>query len=217
MGEVAITKASAATRLLDAAILMFFRGDDELATHLTASASSRLLTDLYESAGGDLHVDRIAGGFHQLGLDFIAGTLPEFATTDPIALEIAEQIAIGIRSGAINCPEDLNLELSKSHRRELIRLQNKNYNFLKHADMDPLAVLDESELDNIGAIQAAMATYSELFPGQVTSPMIAFLVYRARELGGEIGGEMKEMLAMVEGMGEQEARAMLAAFCADQS
>ena len=127
--------------------------------------------------------------------------------------EMAEQIADAIDDGEINCPKDLNFVLSRSHRNDLIRLQNRNYNFLKHADIDAYDVLNEAELDNIGVIQHAVVTYSQLFPDQSTLPMFAFAVFRAWQLGVGLDEEMGEVLARIEGMGEREGKAMLAAFC----
>ena len=46
-----ITKIAAAKRQLDAAIRMFFAGEDELAVHTIAAAAFRVLRDLHKKRG----------------------------------------------------------------------------------------------------------------------------------------------------------------------
>jgi len=218
VGEVAITKAFAATRLLNAAILMFFRGDDELATHLTASACSRLLSDMYERAGKDLHLEGVARGIHQLGLDFIAGRLPDFAASDPFLRDLAEKVAAGIQDGTVSDPDDLNLTMNTSTRKELMRRKNKAYNFLKHADIDVASVLADSEIDNTSTITGALALYSKIFPKQLTSQMEAFVFFHVWQSDGDHFPQgMEDVLAKIEGLAERDVRAMLAAFCEEQN
>lgn len=161
----AIDKASAAERMVVSAMVMAERGEDALAIHVVAASALNVLRDLIEKSG-DEYVEQ---GF-RIGLFAMATArrkceplgLPTNAAIDAIVANIVA----GIEAGEVTQPSDLILNFSAAERRAMLGYIVTPYNFLKHADRDPLATLDEGDFDPDGAIAHALSALTMVCPGK---------------------------------------------------
>lgn len=161
----AIGKAGAAERMVVSAIIMAERGEDPLAIHVVAASALNVLRDLIDKAGDD-YVDQIL----KIGAFTVASarvkeepvTLPTNAAMDAVV----EKVVGGIKAGEVTQASDLIITLSAAERRQLLGYIVKPYNFLKHADRDPLATLDDSDIDPDGAIAHALTALTMVSPGE---------------------------------------------------
>ena len=167
-----IDKPTAAERLIVSAIAMSDRGDDLLATHVVASSALNLLRELIEK-GGDNYVEQVL----KQGLFYAASarikgadvTLP----TNPAIDALIEQVMGGLAAGEIIQPADLIVKLDKEELRKLLDYITRPFNFLKHAQRDPLATLDEGDVDPEGTIVHALTAFSMICPGKELPEQIA--------------------------------------------
>jgi hypothetical protein len=74
---IRVLKVTAAQRQLDAAIRMYFSGEDELATYTVASASHRILRDLMEKRGRSSAAEALQAGVRGLANELASGELPD--------------------------------------------------------------------------------------------------------------------------------------------
>jgi hypothetical protein len=136
MNAVLINKAAAAQRQIDASIRIMFSGEDVLAVRTVAAAGSRILRDLDRHRGG--HFDK---NKHETA---VTGVFRGLIGRDPTTAEV-EANSLSIKA--------------------LLRAKEaKPTNFLKHADKDPDAFLDEDE-DEVNAdylLLEACVLYSDL-------------------------------------------------------
>jgi hypothetical protein len=161
---VVIDKARAAERMLVSAILMNERGDDPLAIHVVAASSLNVLRDLIKKSG-DEYVEQILKiGAFTLATARLNGetiTLPTNAAMDAVVAKIMT----GIEKGEVKQASDIIISLTNDERRSLLSYIVKPYNFLKHADNDPLATLDEGDINPEGAIAHALSALTMVCPG----------------------------------------------------
>lgn len=172
-----ITKLEAAERLIISGIAMSDEGDDPLAIHVVASSALNMLRELIQQSG-DNYVARVLkeGLFHSATsrMKDQDDSLPSSPEID----EIIDNIIAGIEAGDIEKPTDLIINLNADELRGLLGYIMRPYNFLKHAQRDPLATLDESDVDPKGAIvHAVTAIYlldpSRKLPDEVASFLAA--------------------------------------------
>ena len=71
-----------------------------------------------------------------------------------------------IEQGAVTQASDLVITLTAAERRDLLSYIVKPCNFLKHADRDPLATLDDGDIDPNGAIAHALSAFTMICPGK---------------------------------------------------
>lgn len=167
-----INKPEAAERLIVAAIGMSDREEDALATHVVASSALNLLRELIE-AGGDNYVEQVlklglfAAASARLNGDAI--TLP----TNPQIDALIDKVGGGIKAGEISQPSDLTVTLDKDELRKLLDYITRPFNFLKHAQRDPLATLEDEDVDPDGTIVHALTAFSMVCPGQKLPDHIA--------------------------------------------
>jgi len=162
---IEITKQSAAYRLIHAAIHMHDSSEDVLATKVVAASALNILRELLRKRG-ETFDERVT---KQLLWEAARGCLigerkmgPEFRELDPIILDIAEQI----RNGKVKSSDEIFVGGASLP----ISLQIiKSYNFLKHADRDPMALLSEETVDAEGAIMLAVYAFSMVFPAEMPS------------------------------------------------
>lgn len=157
-----IEKADTAERLIVAAIEMVERNTEPFASHLVATSALNVLRDLLRQADQEYVTELTKKGMFALSEAQAKGTpfksdLPK-QITDQID-DLADQIA----SGAVTSPDDLEVRLEQPWT--LLRYVLDPSNFMKHADRDPLATLDEADVDPHGAIAHALTAYSILRPG----------------------------------------------------
>ena len=158
---VELTKQATATRLLRQAVRSYFRHDDKLAVYLLASAAGRLLSDLLEKAGIDWLELALQRSFFYWARDFAGG---QFSGPAEIVPWI-EPIALKFADGEMESPNSLSLVgLDQKLRKSLLRSLNREFNFLKHADVDALASIAEDEINEFFAVAKACVFFQDLFP-----------------------------------------------------
>lgn len=160
-----IDKPTGAERLIVAAIAMSDRGDDALAIHVVASSALNLLRELIEKGGNNYMEQVLKLGMFHAASEVRKGaqlTIPTNASIDAL---IANVIG-GMEAGEINQPSDLIITLDAEALRKLLDYVIRPFNFLKHAQRDPLATLDESDIDPDGAIIHALTAFSFVCPGK---------------------------------------------------
>lgn len=161
----AIDKARAAERLVVSAITMAERGEDALAIHVVAASALNVLRDLIAKAGDD-YVDWILKvGAFTIAAAQVKGE-PVMLPTNAAMDAVVEKVVGGIEAGEVAQASDLIITLTAAERRQLLDYIVKPYNFLKHADRDPLATLDESDIDPDGVITHALTALSMVTPGK---------------------------------------------------
>lgn len=162
----AFDKAGAAERMVVSAIIMAERGLDPLAIHVVAASALNVLRDLIDKAGDD-YVDQILKiGAFTVALARVKGE-PEPLPTNAAMDAVVENVVGGINAGEVVKASDLIITLSAAERRQLLEYIVKPYNFLKHADRDPLATLDDDDIDPDGAIAHALTALTMISPGKV--------------------------------------------------
>lgn len=172
MTVATIDKPEAAERMIVAAIGMSDRGDDPLAIHVVASSALSLLRELIEK-GGDNYVEQVLklGLFHAASarLNGDAITLP----TNPQIDALIEKVMGGLAGGELKQPSDLTITLDKDELRKLLDYITRPFNFLKHAQRDPHATLDDGEAEPDGTIVHALTAFSMICPGKALPEQIA--------------------------------------------
>lgn len=161
----ATDKAGAAERMVVSAIIMAERGDDPLAIHVVAASALNVLRDLITKAG-DEYVDQILKiGAFTIASARVKGepiTLPIDAAMDAVV----EKVVAGIKAGEVAQASDLIFTLTAAERRQMLDYIVKPYNFLKHADRDPLATLEDNDIDPDGVIAHALTALTMVSPGK---------------------------------------------------
>ena len=148
-----VDKMTAAERLILTAVDMLGRKDDPLAVHVVASSALSLLRELVASQGNDYVSQVIKEGVYRSALAKIQGApagMPDSDILDSVVNSVAE----GIEAGAVKSAGDIVIVASKKTVWSYLDYIFKPYNFLKHADRDPLATLDEADFDPEGAVVA---------------------------------------------------------------
>jgi hypothetical protein len=175
---VHINKIAAAGRQLDAAIRMFFSGEDDLAIHTVASAAFRVLRDVTEKRGRNFTADVLRHGIVALAKQYADGTLEEkqlkLIEKTPLmgALEkISEEIKT---SGETFDPTMINVPMTSLGEQRA--WPSKVANFLKHADRDVDALLVLDDINNEHLLIGSAVAYLQLMQ-TATAEMIAYLAY----------------------------------------
>lgn len=178
--DVALTKIAGAQRQLDAAIRMFFAGEDELAIHTVAAASYRVLHDLNQKRGKRLvPYEAWHYGTFQVALAFATGTENELP--EPLRVLGDNEIIIGL-SGLIRS-HILKLGKVPDFQDFIVRVPPEEWqrfnlisNFLKHADRDPHKFLTLTEGEELKLISDAVYAYIRLMH-HLTTEMRVFFAY----------------------------------------
>jgi hypothetical protein len=171
-----ITKLGAAQRQLDAAIRMYFSGEDELAVHTVAAAAYALLQDLKRIEGRGEYTDQIGRGVFAMASDVASGYLkelpPEIGADSQLA-ELILTVAEQIKCGKLKSVDDFTMPTSGLFERTKRAEFNRIANFLKHAYEDHSAVLPIEKLNNELLLVAASCAYRDIV-GRLTGEMLAF-------------------------------------------
>lgn len=172
--DAEVTKAAAARRQLDAAIRLWFAEEDDLAIHTVGAAAYRILRDLMEKR--DLQP---AGEFVRLGLFSFAQSVVEGRDVNlPDGAEIQaiiDRLAEAIKAGEVRSVDDIS---PIRDRNGWWKTFNVPADFLKHADRDLDAGIQESDIDNKSLLLSACGTYARIFSG--SSAEIALLRFCVR-------------------------------------
>ena len=132
--EAHITKAVAAQRQLDAAVRMLFANEDGLAVHTLVAAAHTILVDLDARQSKSALSDAYSAALERL-----------------------------IQTLKLPHPGEENVRRDVPALKDLIqRLRRKPANFLKHADRDSHASLDEKTLRTEDLLLEACVVYREL-------------------------------------------------------
>jgi hypothetical protein len=175
---VQITKLAAAQRQLDAAIRMFFAGEDELAIHTVVWAAFTILRNLNEKRGQQFTREAFRAGIFDLAKRYAAGRLAPkekamfegselMVLLDPLLDDIREQ------GSAF---DESRIGIALTAKDEQRAWPSHAANFLKHADRDADKHLAVAKLNNEYLLVAATAAYLELIR-QPTPEMKAFYAY----------------------------------------
>lgn len=175
--SVHVTKFAAAERQLRAALRLFFVEEDELAIHTIASAAYRLLVDLKDDRGMDEAADTHLTAIFYAVRSYKRGTLPKHMAGDPeVMAQIAEMASI-LPIEADSRIEDVKASMDAESAQRYWRNRNKAANFLKHADKDPSATLDVTDVDNAHLLMQCLSAYSDLFKDQLAREGLVFWLY----------------------------------------
>jgi hypothetical protein len=108
-----------------------------------------------------------------------------FSGGDPFAIHTVVAAALGIlralaeSRGDVRTHEAFKRIIRPGKEREFWAVMNRASNFLKHADRDPQALLEDVRAEiNDGAIFMAASYYADL-SGKVSRPMSVFLAWHA--------------------------------------
>lgn len=167
-----IDKPSAAERMIVNAITMSDRGDDPLAIHVVAASALNLLRELVDSTGDPYVAQVLKLGIFSIASARMKGEVVTIPTTPEIDA-LVEGVVLGIQSGEISDPSELDVALTTAELRDMLGYIVRPYNFLKHADRDPLETLDESDLNPDGVIIHALTAFSMVCPSKPLPDKIA--------------------------------------------
>ena len=175
--KVFVTKVEAARRQLDAAILFFFREDDDLAIHTVGQAALRIVRDLLSKRGMDVFEEGSKLGFFEIVKAHAEGRLPGAFAAEPAVMKMLASMSVEqfefFRTADF---EDVRAEIINCDAYAHWRTWNKTANFLKHADKDPQDFLDLAEVRNEEILLMACAGYVELnLP--LTDAMLIYHLY----------------------------------------
>jgi hypothetical protein len=158
-----IDKVAAAERMVVSAILMSERNDDPLAIHVVAASALNVLRDLIKSSGDNYVAQVLQQGLFAAAKAHLGGT-PLSLPINPEMQVLIEKLAQDIDAGKVCIPSDLTVNLTGGELHAMLNYITKPFNFLKHADNDPLATLDESDFDPKGAIGHALTALTMVCP-----------------------------------------------------
>jgi hypothetical protein len=176
---VHITKLAAAERQLRAAIRLYFDEEDELAVHIVASATYRLLSDLSKARGIDVAADSYRTGFFYIVRDFRRGTLPEDMTANEELMAFVRSVAEKLPIKADSELDDISVTISPAIAVEFWKIRNKAANFLKHADRDATQSLRTEEIDNFLLLMQCVAAYNQLAQSDLGNEGLVFQLFIA--------------------------------------
>lgn len=205
-----INKLSVGERQLAASIRMYFLELDPLAIHTVSSAAHNVLADLLQKRGKDASVHGEIYGVFRAAKDLHSGDITE----DDIrkwgdgALESVQQL-----SKLFEDHPDLDLDhISSSalpdHQRAYWSDLRRAYNYLKHADRDAEAFLDEADVNNEDIISQAIMCSLHL--NMKLTPEKNFFFCAMIALGKMSGNERKPMFLqlILEGLSSEEMMAL---------
>ena len=175
--SIHVTKLAAAERQLRAAIRMFFVEEDELAVHTIASAAYRLLADLKDFRGMDEAADSHLTAIFYAVRSYKRGILPKHMTGNPeLMAQIAEMATI-LPIETDSKIADVKASIDAESAQRYWRNRNKAANFLKHADKDPSATLDVTDVDNARLLMQCLSAYIDLLKDQLAPEGLVFWLY----------------------------------------
>lgn len=163
-GRSFVNKLSVGERQLAAAIRMYFLELDPLAIHTVSSAAHNVLADLLQERGKDASVHGVIYGIIRAAKDLHSGAITEkeIQNWGEGAFELVKQY-----SKLFEEDPDLDLDqINSSAPSEFVRAywadRRRSYNYLKHADRDARALLDEATINNEDTILHAIVCSQHL-------------------------------------------------------
>lgn len=168
--EVALTKQAAARRLISSAVILARVEGDPLAIHLLGASALNMLRELLRGRGPDYVSRAIIEALFDAATRIARGDPVPFPT-DPHTDELLRVIVEGIESGTVRSANDIGV-VGPSIEYEHLRHITGPFNFLKHADRDPLAHLSESAFRPTETIIHAVCAFAMIFPDQGLDPHV---------------------------------------------
>lgn len=193
MAEVHINKLAAARRQLQAAIRMFFYGEDELAVHTVAAAAYRLIADLKNSRSRNEVEDYYRTMVFYNVRDYRRGTLPKSLTDNVEYMKHVREWAEALPSITDDSNyEDLEVILPPGEKKRFWSSQRRVSNFLKHADKDSEAHISLDEVKNDRLLMQASASYLDI-AGSLGPEVEVLLLYTQLRDGENLDGAFQEV------------------------
>lgn len=180
--EILLSKTAIAQRQLDAAIRMYFSGEDTLAVYTVASAAHRILRDLMEKRGRSSAAEALQAGVRGVANELASGDLPDEirkASEGQAIWEVVTKLADIIRNGGSNT--QLRVTAGRGFDGAYWKSQNHSANFLKHADIDADSAISTDKIATEPLIDGACMTYMQLMV-EPTVEMEAYALLRLIEL-----------------------------------
>lgn len=177
IASVYVTKFAAAERQLRAAIRMFFVEEDDLAIHTIASAALRLLADIKNDRGMDEAADAHLTAIFYAVRSYKRGSLPKSMTSNSELMAQIVEMATILPIEADSQIEDVKVSIDAESARRYWQNRNKAANFLKHADKDPSATLDVTDVGNAHLLMQCLSAYTDLFKDQLAPEGLVFWLY----------------------------------------
>lgn len=174
MAGITLTKQSAAYRLIVSGIQMCNHDEDALAAHVVAASAVNLLRELIAARGPNLAEQALQYSFYSQAIARIEGRTTGFEE-EPAVAEIVDRIVDAIKVGRVTSYKDLTIQIPATDERRWLDPILRPFNYLKHAQRDPLATLDEADVRPTDALLVAISAYYFLFPGEkMTKEISAF-------------------------------------------
>lgn len=210
-GRQFINKLSVGERqLAAAAIRMYFLELDPLAVHTVSSAAHNVLADLLQDRGKDASVHGVIYGIMRAAKDLHSGEITEgdIQKWGDGALELIEQCLELFEENP-----DLDIDQIPSlappdDQRAYWSDRRRAYNYLKHADRDAQALLDEATINNEDTILQALVCSQHL--NMKYTPEKHFF-YCAMICFGKMSGDKKKPMDLeliLEGLSKEEVMAL---------
>lgn len=135
-----------------------------------------MLRELVQQRGPSYAARAFREGLYQAGMAVNEGKPSGFPPNEELDRIIGE-VSHAIGSGVVRDPRDLEVTLPAAEERRLLDHIVRPFNFLKHADQDPLGTLDEADVRPLDALTHAITAYAMLFPGEALDDEVgSFLV-----------------------------------------
>ena len=161
--RVALNKQEAAKRLIQSAVSMTNAGSDQLAVHVVATSALNLLRELMK-VGGEGFTEKVISSALFFGATKKLEGKDTLLPDQPQLNELIDRMATDIEAGHLTDPSELKFKGARKLERQALRHLVDPYNFLKHADKDPLGTLEEADVQPVEATCFAVTAYSLLFP-----------------------------------------------------
>lgn len=168
-GKIFINKLAAAERQLSAAIRLYFLEEDALAINTIANASYGIFSDLLKHRGKDesqwpFHYGLLRSAYDIAHGETVNPELKALFESTPSLIDMIEFF----RDNPEALPQELSVVGSDDRLKKAWFDLRKPANFLKHADRDPKAIVDESVFENeeilVRAINASLHLNADFTP-----------------------------------------------------
>ena len=191
--KVYITKLEAARRQLCAAVRFFIHGEDELAVHTVTAAAARIISDLRGQRGHDEAEEAklivLYGGISM----YRSGDIPKSIAEDPKSMAYIRELSDRYPTitadstwhdfralvGEVSMPP----ESVSAYWKDRSRIAN----FLKHADRDSGAHINECEIDNLRFLMNTVNSYHRLMPIGLMAELSVLMIYDSLVGGMRVG------------------------------
>ncbi len=213
--EIFVNKLAAARRLLRAAVRLHCLKEDALAVHVVASSGYNILNELKRSRGqneANLVAETEMLGMLKMAQDMAAGRLPAnvMAALDKdeytrrFLERLASQLKITEHTDITSLVESVDVD--EQFSRSFHRKRTHAFNFLKHANSDSEALLNEGAVDNFSLMLNAMISYESIAPDDLglegATLQLLFLASRETSIAPDHPGH--DIIEKLRGMNRDE-------------